>query len=73
MIPQRPDDTEQGKERLLPPVESKSIATPLVEKPSQPSPATFRRWRGVLLSILGILLPLAGGFLAGWPWYRLGI
>jgi hypothetical protein len=25
-----------------------------------------------LLSIVGILLPLAGGFLAGWPWYRMG-
>lgn len=72
MISQMHDDKTQGEEQLLPPVENKPIATPLVEKPSQPTPATPRRWIGVLLLILGILLPFAGGFLAGWPWYRFG-
>src|SRR5260370_23287744 len=72
MIPQMHNDKTQGKEQLLPPFKNKPIATPLVEKPSQPTPATPRRWIGVLLLILGILLPLAGGFLAGWPWYRFG-
>jgi hypothetical protein len=67
MTPHMHDDTTQEVEQLPPPVESKSIATPLVERPSQPTPTTSRRWIGILLTILGILLPLAG-----WPWYRLG-
>jgi hypothetical protein len=72
MLLQMHDDKTQGEEQLQPPVGNKPIATPLVEKPSQPTPTTPRRWIGVLLFILGILLPLAGGFLAGWPWYQLG-
>ena len=70
MIPQLYDDKTQGEEQMLPPVENKQMATPL-EKRSKPTLASPRRWIGVLLSILCIVFPFAGGFLIGWPWqYR---
>lgn len=70
MIPQLYDNKTQGEEQLLPPVESRQMATPL-EKRSKPTLASPRRWIEVLLSILCIVLPFAGGFLIGWPWqYR---
>ena len=71
MIPQKHDNKTQGEEQLPSPVENKQIATPL-QKRSKPTPASPRRWIGVLLSILGIVLPFAGGFLIGWPWQYIG-
>lgn len=68
MIPQMHDDKTLGEEQILSPVENKQMATPL-EKQSKPTPASPRRWIGVLLSILGIVLPIAGGFLIGYPWW----
>jgi hypothetical protein len=68
MIPQMHDDKTLGEEQILSPVENKQMATHL-EKQSKPTPASSRRWIGVLLSILGIVLPIAGGFLMGWPWW----
>jgi hypothetical protein len=60
------DDNIQGEEQLSPPAENKPMGAYL-EKRTEPTPASPRRWKGVLLSILGIVLPFAGGFLIGWP------
>jgi hypothetical protein len=62
MIPQMHDEKIQGEKQLPSPVEDKHIATPL-EKRSTPTPASPRRWIGVLLSIIGIVLPFAGVFM----------
>jgi hypothetical protein len=67
MILQMHDDKTQGEEQLPSPVENKQMGTPL-EKGPEPTPASPRRWKGVLLSILGIVLPFIGGFLIVWPW-----
>jgi hypothetical protein len=70
MIPQLYDDKTQGEEQIPPPLENRQMATPL-ENRSKPTPSSPQRWIEVLLSILCILLPFAGGFLIGWPWqYR---
>ncbi len=62
MIPQMHDEKKQGEERLPSPVEDKQIATPL-EKRSKNTPASPRRWIGILLSIVGIVLPFAAVFM----------
>ena len=67
MILQMHDDKTQGEEWLSPPAENKQMGAPL-EKQSEPTPSPPKRWIGVLLSILGIVLAFAGGFLFGWPW-----
>jgi len=64
MILHMHDDKTQGEEWLSPPAENKPMGAPL-EKQPEPTPASPRRWKGVLLSILGIVLPFAGGFLIG--------
>ena len=68
MIPQMHDDKTLVEEQVLSPDENKQMVIPL-EKQSKPAPASPRRWIGVLLTILGIVLPIAGGFLMGWPWW----
>jgi len=72
MIPHMHDDKTQNEEQILSPVENKQMATPL-EKRSKPTPASPKRWIGVLLSILGMVLAVAGGFLYGWPWWNMGV
>jgi hypothetical protein len=72
MIPHMHDDKTQGEEQLPSPVENKQMAAPL-EKRSKPTPASPKRWIGVLLSILGIVLALAGGFVIAWPWRYMGV
>ncbi|GEM_PF-2966558 len=72
MIPHMHDDKTQSEEQILSPVENKQMATPL-EKRSKPTPAPPKRWIGVLLTILGIFLALAGGFLSAWPWMNMGV
>jgi len=67
MILHMHDDKTQGEEWLSPPAENKQMGAPLEEQP-EPTPASPLRWKGVLLSILGIALPCVGGFLIGWPW-----
>jgi hypothetical protein len=70
MIPQLHDNKTQGEEQIPSPVENKQMPTPLGKR-SEPAPASPQRWIGVLLFILSIVLPFAGGFLIGWPWqYR---
>lgn len=71
MRPQMHNGKTQGAEQQPLPAESQQIVTPH-EKRAEPLPTLPRRWIGVLLSIIGILLPLAAGFLASWPWYRFG-
>ena len=67
MIPQRHDDTIQSEERIPSPVENKQMATPL-EKQSEPTAASPRRWISVRLSILAVALPLVAGSMVWWPW-----
>ena len=67
MILHMHDDKTQGEEWLSPPAENKQMGEPL-EKGPEPTPASRQRWKGVLLSILGIVLPCVGGFLIVWPW-----
>jgi hypothetical protein len=67
MILHMHDDKTQGEEWLSPPAENKHMGAPLEKRP-EPTPASPRRWKGVLLSILGIGLPFVVGFLNGWPW-----
>jgi hypothetical protein len=67
MILHMHDDKTQGEEQLTPPTENKQMGAPL-EKGPEPTPTSPRRWKGVLLSILGIVLPCVGGFLISWPW-----
>jgi len=70
MISQLHEDKTQGEEQLPSPVENKQMATPL-EKRFEPTSSSPQRWIGILLFILSIVLPFAGGFLIGWPWqYR---
>ncbi len=77
MIPHIHDDKIQGEEQLPSPVEEKQTAAPLEEQQKQTSPRP-QRWRQ---RILGVALPLVGGFLALGPWlfipvlsnYRLGV
>lgn len=71
IISQMRDDTTQDEEQLPLPLAGKQRATPF-KKRSKPTPPLSRSWRGVLLSLSGMLLPLTGGFLSGWPWYRFG-
>jgi hypothetical protein len=67
MILQMHDDKTQGEEQLSPPAENKHMGTPLEKRP-EPTPASSRRWNGILLSTLGIVLAFVGGFLIVWPW-----
>ncbi len=60
------DDISQG-EQLASPVEEKQTMTASEERSYQ-TPLLTRRWMSVLLFILGILLPFAGGILNGTPW-----
>jgi hypothetical protein len=76
MIPQMHDDKIQGEEKLPSPVEEKQTGAPLEEQQKQ-TPPRPQRWRQ---RILGVALPLVGGFLAGWSlyisdlvFYRLGV
>jgi hypothetical protein len=38
------------------------------QKAQAPSPVKQHRWRVVLFSILGVALPLVGGWATQWPW-----
>jgi hypothetical protein len=67
MIPHIYDDKIQGEEQLPSPVEEKQTEAPLEEQQKQ-TPPRPQRWRQ---RILGVALPLAGGFLAGWSWLYL--
>jgi hypothetical protein len=67
MISQRHDDTIQSEERIPSPVENKQMATPL-EKQSELTAASPRRWIPVLLSILVVALSLVAGSMVAWPW-----
>ena len=77
MIPQIHDDKIQGEKQLLSPVEEKQTGAPL-EKQQKQTPPRPQRWRQ---RILGVALPLVGGFIAYGPWlyipdlfnYRLGV
>jgi hypothetical protein len=67
MIPQVYDDKIPGEAQAPTPVENKQTVTPL-EAPSEPTPASPRRWRDRLMSILGVALPLVAGSMIWWPW-----
>jgi len=67
MIPQVYDDKIPGAELAPTPVENKQIGTSL-EVPSKPTPASPRRWRDRLMSILGVVLPLVAGSMIWWSW-----
>jgi hypothetical protein len=49
------------------PVENKPTGMPLQER-SEPAPASSRRWRDLLMPILGVALPLVAGSMIWWPW-----
>jgi hypothetical protein len=65
MIPQIHNDKIQGEEQLASPVEEKQTGAPLEEQQKQ-TPPRSQRWRQ---RILGVALPLVGGFLAYGPLY----
>ena len=65
MIPHIHDDKIQGEEQLPSPVEEKQTGAPLEEQQKQ-TPPRPQRWRQ---RILGVALPLVGGFLAYGPLY----
>ncbi len=76
MIPHIHDDKIQGEEQLSSPVKEKQTGVPLEQQHKQ-TPPRPHRWRQ---RILGVALPLVGGFLWGWPLtipalfdYRLGV
>jgi len=48
-------------------VENKQTGTPLEER-SEPTPASHRRWRDMLMTILGVALPLVAGSMIWWHW-----
>ncbi len=67
MMPQVHDDKLPGEAQAPTPVENKQTGTPLQER-SEPTPASPRRWRDLLMSILGVALPLVAGSMIWWPW-----
>jgi hypothetical protein len=67
MIPQVYADKIPGEAQAPTPVENKQTVTPLVAA-SEPTPASPRRWRDRLISILGVALPLVAGSMIWWPW-----
>ncbi|MGZ3623630.1 MAG: hypothetical protein ACXVCM_21475 [Ktedonobacteraceae bacterium] len=62
MIPHMDDDKIEGEEQLPSPIEEKQTGAPLEEQQKQtpPRPQRGRQW---LMRILGVALPLVGGFL----------
>jgi hypothetical protein len=67
MIPQIHDDKIQDGKQLPFPVEEKQMSSP-IEKRSEPTPTSPRRWIYVLLTILGVALPMIAGSMVWWPW-----
>jgi hypothetical protein len=67
MLPQIHDDKIQDEKQLPFPVEQKQMATHL-DKRSEPTLTSPRRWSYVLLSILGVALPMLAGSMVWWPW-----
>ena len=65
MIPHMHDDKMQSEEQLPSPVEEKQTGAPLEEQQKRTS-SRPQRWRQ---RILGVALPLVGGFLAYRPLY----
>jgi predicted anti-sigma-YlaC factor YlaD len=72
MISQKHEDNMQQGGLRAPPVEEKQ-ATTVSEGRSRHTPASPPRWIVVLLSIIGIALPLVAGSMASWPWGLGGI
>ncbi len=67
MIPQVYDDKLAGEAQAPTPVEHKQRGIFLEER-LEPTPASPRRWKDRLLSILGVALPLVAGSMLWWPW-----
>jgi len=67
MIPQVHDDQIQGEEQVPSPVENKQTAAHL-DEPSRSTSVTPRRWIDVLMTILGVALPMLAGSMISWPW-----
>jgi predicted anti-sigma-YlaC factor YlaD len=66
MITQKHEEMQQG-EHISSPVEEKHTTTSREERSLQALPS-LRRWVAVLLSILGIAMPLVAGSMVSWPW-----
>ncbi len=64
MTPQMQDDKRQSEEQVLSPVQEKQTAAPHEERAGSTF-APRRRWIGVLLPILAVALPMAGGLVWG--------
>ena len=69
MISHMHDDKIEGEEQLPSSIEEKQTGAPLEEQQKQtpPRPQRGREW---LMRILGVALPLVGGFLISWPWFN---
>jgi hypothetical protein len=67
MTPQNHGDKIVGEAQAPISVENKQAGTPHEER-LEPTPASPRPWRGMLRSILGVVLPLVAGSMIWWPW-----